>query len=206
MQSESWTKGETVSPGNLSNLIKTISPSPSGQDHQVQDIEKVWLAFEEPSLFGVCFPLVDGQQTNKQAVYIPYLSALHASGDFVYIEEDPIASRAPLSIAGRRLKLPTSSSGPIQLYWMSVLWLPASGDPESMNDAFLAYYQFNPLSLSVFIPWSSYSPTWTYKPNATHSETQAFVQGQILRASALVQQCKRPHADFQLFIAANHKL
>jgi hypothetical protein len=201
MQSESWAKGETVSPGNLSNLIKTISPTPSRSDYRVTDMEMIWAAFEEPSLYGVCFPIVEG--LHKEAVYFPYLSAIHASGDFVFIEDEPIACRAPLSIAGRKLSFPKSG---MEVYWMSVLWLPASGDPDSMTDAFLAYYQFNPLSLSAFLPWNSFSPTWAYKPNATYAETQAFVDGQISRASALVQQCKRPHPDFLLFIAANSKV
>ena len=205
MQSDLWAKGETVSPGNLSNLIKTISPSPSRSDYKVTDFEMIWAAFEEPSLYGAIFPIEDGSHLHKQAVYLPYLSAIHASGDFVYIEEETIACRAPLSIAGRKLKFPQVTTS-TEVYWMSVLWLPASGDPESMTDAFLAYYQFNPLSLSAFIPWNSFSSTWAYKPHASQIETLAFVEGQISRAAALVQQCKKTHSDFNLFVAANKKL
>ena len=186
-----------------------FSPAPFPTDATIT-ADKVWFAFEAPSLFGVCFPTYEDQhQTQKQAVYVPYLSALSYSpfgnlGSYEIVQVDPIVTRLPLVIAGRRLNLPKNT----QMICMSVLWMPVTGAEDSMTDSFLTYYTFDNWQrhgLFAAIPWNSYSDSWSHKPHATREETDEFIDDQISRAKAVSDTTVNIHGDFQLFLAANNK-
>ena len=112
----------------------------------VLSFERIWEAFEEASFFAI--PV-------GNSLYVPYLSAIY-SPKFYWIAEDMVTRRLPLAATGRSLPKIELNEEEARESWLSVLWLPVTGATDQiMTDSFLTYYSFNPLELTMILPWSA---------------------------------------------------